>query len=869
MSQHYVLHLNDSQADLETVGGKGASLARLATAGLPVPGGFHITTEAYRQFVAASGLQSRILAALEVADASQPATLDTASQAIHLLFTQADIPTPIADAVAQAYSDLSAQPIAVAVRSSATAEDLPDASFAGQQETYLNISGTGAVLEAVKKCWASLWTARAIGYRARQNIDPDSVALAVVVQELVFADAAGILFTANPLSGSRDEAVVNAAWGLGEAIVGGMVTPDTLTVDKASGRVLARETANKQMMTVRVEGGTEEQPVPEARRSAPVLDDKKAAELVQQGVQIEKLYGTPMDIEWTLKDGTFAIVQARPITALPDAPIEWRPPDPKGVYMRSSIVDLMPGPLSPLFTSLGISSLLRQFKPMTRRMIGAEGEFAKDYFTSIHSYGYMNTTFPTKTWGWILFAMIPAYPRLLRSLVPLWRDELHPEYQAAVAQYADKIPDRMSAAELWRDAQALVDAATYYISGLMFATMGASAGGEGLLTQAYNKMAKQEGDPPATTLMMGWDNIPIRAERSLYDLAMWCHGREDLAVYVLETPSDKLTDRLVNEQAPAHVDPEDWRELQSRFEQHLATFGHIVFQLDFAAPLPLDHPAPMLENIKMYLRGEGANPRERQRASEEKRIQTTETMLGRLRGLKLWAFRLALNWGQPLSAIREDALAEIGLAYPMLREMLRELGRQFVEADAIEQAEDIFWLEKEEIDAGVAALEGGKVLANLSDSVARRKAFQQKMKQITPPPMIPYKKRIMGIKTDSFIAHSQDAETGDTLKGVATSAGKVTAPACVLHGPEDFDQMKPGDVLVAGATTPAWTTLFAMASAVVTDIGGPLSHGSIVAREYGIPAVMGTGVATRRIQSGQMITVDGDAGTVELVVEAP
>ncbi len=272
----------------------------------------------------------------------------------------------------------------------------------------------------------------------------------------------------------------------------------------------------------------------------------------------------------------------------------------------------------------------------------------------------------------------------------------------------------------------------------------------------------------------------------------------------------------------------------------------------------------MLETIKMYLRGEGTNPHERQQASEQKRVQTTETMLKRLKGFKLWLFRKVLNWAQSLSEVREDALAEIGLAYPKIRELLREFGQRFVEAGAIQDAEDIFWLEKDEINACVEKLERNQTLDNLSAQVEKRKAFNQKVAQVTPPPMIPMKDRVMGFKSDIFIAHTEEAQTGNVLKGVPTSAGKVTAPACILHGPEDFDQMRPGDVLVAGTTTPAWTPLFAMASAVVTDIGGPLSHGSIVAREYGIPAVMGTGVATRRIQSGQIITVDGTKGEVIL-----
>jgi phosphohistidine swiveling domain-containing protein len=320
---------------------------------------------------------------------------------------------------------------------------------------------------------------------------------------------------------------------------------------------------------------------------------------------------------------------------------------------------------------------------------------------------------------------------------------------------------------------------------------------------------------------------------------------------------------LKNGQPPAGVEGQDWSELHDRFASHLEQFGHIIFQMDFAESLPLDHPEPMLENIKMYLRGEGVNPHQRQQASQAKRIQTAQVVLERLKGIRRWAFKLALKAGQSMAEVREDALADIGLGYPVLRAMLRELGRRLVQVGIIEQADDIFWLEKEEIAAMVTA--GG---GSLAERVTGRKAAWLKFKAATPPSMLPLKERYMGFKTDGFLAQATGENTGGTLKGVATSPGVVTAPARVLHGPEDFDQMLPGEVLVAGTTTPAWTPLFAMASAVVTDIGGPLSHGSIVAREYGIPAVMGTGVATRRIQSGQVITVDGDSGVVTLSGEA-
>ncbi|MGH2459593.1 MAG: PEP/pyruvate-binding domain-containing protein [Chloroflexota bacterium] len=357
-----VLALADPSATLERVGGKGASLARLAAAGLPVPTGFDVTTAAYRRFVTENGLQDKILEAVSAATTDDPTTLEAASRTIEGLFAGSPIPADVADAIRQAYRQLGGGDRPVAVRSSATAEDLPELSFAGQQETYLNQRGDTMVLEAVKRCWASLWTARAIGYRAHHGIAPTDVSLAVVVQELVPADAAGILFTANPLTGARDQVVIDAAWGLGEAIVGGQVTPDTVVAAKATGAILSQEIAAKDLMTVRTAEGTREEPVPADERTRAVISPRQVAELVRLGARIEAVYGQPIDVEWARENDRFFILQARPITALPEPPAqspeaataEWAVPNPKGHYMRGSVLELLPDPLSPLFATLGL-----------------------------------------------------------------------------------------------------------------------------------------------------------------------------------------------------------------------------------------------------------------------------------------------------------------------------------------------------------------------------------------------------------------------------------------------------------------------------------------------------------------------------------
>jgi phosphohistidine swiveling domain-containing protein len=868
MTLEYILPLSDSRATLETVGGKGASLVRLINADLPVPGGFHITTEAYRKFVSFNNLEINIQAAMERVDLSNPATAETASQRIKELFMQAEIPGDIAAEIVQAYAELPGKNPAVAVRSSATAEDLPEASFAGQQETYLNISGAGNLLEATKKCWTSLWTARAISYRLQQGISTEGVALAVVVQLLVPAEVAGILFTANSITGQRDQAVINAAWGLGEAVVGGKVTPDTIVVDKEARRVVDYNIANKQVMTVRINGTTEDQAVPETLRHVPVLSEEDSIELTKMGMEIEALYQMPMDIEWTLTDGNFAIVQARPITALPEEalapPTDWPMPDPNGQYMRASIVDLMPDPLSPLFATLGLEAINRGIMEMGRDLLNFPEGFLLDIMLTINGYAYQKASYSRNELWVIVSKMVPAFPRLLREGVTYWQEEAHPHYVEKANRWREKDIASLPASELLVGINELVDAFAHHLGALMASTMGPSAGSETLFTYVYEKLIQREGDPSAPTFLLGYDSIPIQGEKALYDLAIWCKGHDSLTDFLIETSSEQIVSQLDESQPPQGVEVSVWEEWRLRFKDYLDKYGYSVYDMDYAKPLPMDEPAPLIETLKLFVTGRGRSPYERQEAYREQREQAVDATRARLRGFKRWAFEKTLGIAQTRVPLREDGITELGLGYPVLRELLRELGRRFVTAGAIQEANDIFWLEQAEVESMVEALESNQALDDMKEIVQERRLLWQARKLATPPPQLPPGKKYMGLDIEGVLAGGEGGLEGDVITGVPTSPGKVTATARVLHGPEDFDQMKPGDILVAGITTPAWTPLFTMASGVVTDIGGPLSHGSIVAREYGIPAVMGTGIGSKLIRSGQTITLDGTAGTVEL-----
>lgn len=868
MTVAYTLKLADPAATLALAGGKGTSLARLASAGLPVPDGYHITTDAYRDFVAANGLHPRILAALQPVDPARPATLEQAAQAIDALFAGGAMPPDLAAAIVQAYAALPGDNPAVAVRSSATAEDLPEASFAGQQETFLNVSGSSSLLEAVRRCWASLWTARAIGYRRRQGIAPEEVTLAVVVQMLAPAEAAGILFTANPVTGRRDETVISAAWGLGEAVVGGLVTPDTLTVAKASGAIVDRQIADKTIMTVRTAEGTTEQPVPDALRHVAVLSDAAAAALARMGMQVETLYGMPMDIEWALVDGEIFILQARPITALPanaEALAEtWEMPDPKGHYMRVSITELLPDPLTPLFDTLGMNAIDRGIDRIMQEMLNMPPAALKGFMVSINGYAYQNGHFTSRQWWLLLTRMAPAMIRVLREGVAYWRNRVHPHYVATTQRWETAPAANLSARELWTGITELLDAFGWHLGSLMVSTMGTTAGSEGLFTKVYEKTIQRPGDPAAPTFLMGFDSIPILGEKALYDIAQWASERPALAAYLAATPASDLADAW-QATPPATVAGDVWQAWQARFAAFLERFGYSIYDMDFAKPLPMDDPAPLLETLRLFIAGRGKSPYTRQQEYADRRVAAVAGVRQRIGGIRHWLFEKTLRWAQSQAPLREDGIAEIGLAYPTLHRLFLELGRRLTDKEVIAEAGDIYWLTEGEVTDAVQALESGRPVTRLHDAVLARRAQWHARKQLTPPPQLPVNAKYLGmIKTEGIMAMRTGQADGDEIQGLGASPGKVTGTAYVLHGPQDFDQMEPGAILVASITTPAWTPLFALAAGVVTDIGGPLSHGSIVAREYGIPAVLGTGVATKRIHSGQTITVDGSTGTVTL-----
>ena len=929
---------------LDVVGGKGRSLSRMARAGFDVPGGFHVTTRAYRRFVADNELAAKIAELARPELKNGVVSFERASEGIQALFAEHEMASEIADAVRAAYARLPDAP-AVAVRSSATAEDLPDLSFAGQQETYLNVTGADAVVTAVRKCWASLWTAQAIAYRHQNGIDQDAVAMAVVVQIMVPSDVSGILFTANPATGARDEMIVNASFGLGEAVVGGLVTADTYVVDRDT--FAAKETtvgAKDRMIVADGEQGTRFAEVSAAERERPSLSDAMLRELAETAVKIEEMQGAPQDIEWAYRAGELRLLQSRPITNLPVPPIkvEWVPRPPARYLSRRQIVENMPDPICPLFEELYLTEGLESSRKGKSLMIGGG-----PVFVTLNGYAYQRFDWPQ------LFDTVMRGHGLRDKKGPDEQEKTiedadldQAEYEAAKAEHerfkrnaeeqrakrrelaerdmvrfaADMSAEDRAAFEAWsaeQDADEMALAVAFpesknptYVAfnntttndGQLqewhdvtrprlvgarekWAALDVAGATDAKLLEGIRALGIEEGyywssnsshtfgvakstdDQFQTFLretlpdhhfisgqfLSGIESKSMQANAHLFEIAKQIRRNDELAYLLLTMPSKFLLDKLRAR--------DDAKAVVAALDDYLGIYGHQGYSMDFMVPTQVEDPSPLFATLKAMVADDNYDPKDQDRRAAAVREKKTEEIVQLLDGLTYWQFRYRLWLGRKYNYIREEVAFHFGYTWPVLRPMALELGRRMVAAGTFGQADDVFFLVTEELERAIAARQRGEAVAELGELAAERRILREARKRHHPPGTVPQEaSQIEGIRFKETQIKNDDAS--DTMRGFPVSSGRVTAPASVILGPEDFDNMRPGSILVSPLTTPAWTQLFAHAVGLVTDMGSILAHGSIVAREYGIPAVLGVGNGTVRIKHGQTLTIDGDAGTV-------
>ncbi|HZB81318.1 MAG TPA: PEP/pyruvate-binding domain-containing protein [Rubrobacteraceae bacterium] len=851
--------------DLERGGGKGANLGELISIGLPVPPGFCVTTAAYRRAVAETGLAEAIDEALrDIREEEDLASAEAASADIGTLFEDLPLPEDLAEAILAAYHSLGAPP--VAVRSSATTEDLPDASFAGQQATSLNVRGGDELLGAVRRCWASLWLTRAIAYRKRQGFPHERAAVAVVVQRLVPAEVAGVLFTANPVTGARDELVVNAASGLGEVVVDGLTTPDSFILDRVTLTIRQQQTGRQEVETILTERGTTERPLGPDRATHPTLDEAQLARLGEVGLQIERHFGGPQDIEWAYAGGQLWVLQARPITNLPPVPLEdvrWEPPFPNSAWWRRQVVENLPEPLSPLFDELyvreGLELSIDAMMTFFRWTYFRLEDFAdRPFFTTINGYAYSRANYKL-SWSTIpiiLRLTFDEFRILFREGPAYWREHALPSYLATIEQWKEVDPTEAPDERLLVGVRelALEDARYWFACALM---IGAAKITDALLNR-FLALATPSRSLTSGTFLRGFPSPTVDAETELEGLVEQIRTSDELRALVAATPAADLPEAMGG--TPAS---QTWL---ATFWRYLDQYGHQVYNLDFVVPTQVDGPLPVLLSIKAMAQRPGRDPRTRQRAIVAERDTLVEETARSFDPLRRKLFRVLLGWAQRFGPYREQALFYMGAGWPTLRRLALELGRRLVESGSLLTAEDVFFLETSELREAIAAGKAEHPRPGFAHLARDRRELREARKRLHPPPVVPpdHKVRFGPLDMSAWETQQRNELTGMVLRGFAVSPGRVSAPASVILSPADFFRMEPDTILVCPTTTPAWTPLFAQARGLVTDVGGVLAHGSIVAREYAIPAVLGTGQASQRIRHGQSVTVDGDQGLVFL-----
>ena len=893
---NYILSFTSIGATLAHAGGKGANLARLVQAGFTVPPGFIVTTAAYLAFVEANQLQPRILTLAQSSSSGDAADFENASAAIRALFEQGTLPAEIAAEITSTYRTLPNSPTLafsnppVAVRSSATAEDLPGLAFAGQQDTYLNLVGEAAVLDAVKRCWGSLWTARAMAYRARNHIPAEGVALAVVIQKMIAAESSGVLFTANPVTGHRDEMVIEASFGLGEAIVSGQVDPDNYVINQLEWKIAERKLGAKETaILARPSGGTER--VQHEAKQEQALPDTQIIELAQLARRVADHFGSPQDIEWAWANRQLYLLQARPITSLYPLPEHIGPAETLRLYVNFNAIQGVSEPLTPLGIDAlrllfsGVPRLLRLYRSPRQLLPEAGGRLFLDFTDMVRDprlrkvgLALLASTepggretllrlieagrFPPKrilTVRRMVTLFLTLLPLLRRLLTALFRpDQVRPRLIAEAEQYL---------AEVQQHAQAATDLATCLRAmetdlphaerislNIMPVVMPVVSGG---LPLVEGWLSAWLGEPPgaALPLLQGLPgNVTMEMNLKLWAAAQKIRADAESLGVMRAQPVEALVRAYRQGQLPANG-----QEVLGAFLQTYGMRG--TAEIDLGKPRWRDDPTPVLQMLWGYLQLE--DPHLAPDVLFQHRIEQAERLareyVARARKLRFGWLRARLLGGlirrmRILGGLREAPLFYIARVYGIYRAALLGYAQELVTQGELERADDIFFVPLETLKR----FAGGEKV-DLKTIVAVNRADYERERGRKQMP------RILLSTGEAFYEGVSDATASENdLVGEAVSPGLIEGRVQVIFDPHQA-HLEPGAILVCPSTDPGWTPLFLTAGGLVMEIGGLMTHGSIVAREYGLPAVVGVHQATTRLQTGQRVRVDGHHGRVTIL----
>ncbi|MFC5826028.1 rifamycin-inactivating phosphotransferase [Nonomuraea insulae] len=875
----YVLGFHDiDKTQLTLVGGKGANLGELSAIGeVRVPYGFCVTTEAYQEVVEGDPSISALIDGLAGLRADDRAGIAAACTRLRAAIESLTVPEEIQHEVIRHLQDAGGEDVPCAVRSSATAEDLPSSSFAGQQDTYLNVRGTEALIDSVRRCWASLFTDRATAYRIQNGFDHRAVRLSVVVQQMIFPDAAGIMFTADPVSANRRVTSIDAGFGLGEAFVSGLVNADNYRVK--AGQIIDKKIVEQtKELRASASGGTQEQPIEPERRSAQKLSDGQILRLESLGRRIESHFGKPQDIEWALCDGRFYVLQSRPITTL--YPVPPAHDDKNHVYVSYGHRQMMTDAFAPL--GLSLFSLLHDKLGRTAGVV-AGNRFYKDVSAELTSAWARPATL--KSLGQVDVLMANALRTVLKrkdfvaSLahgktsmldfgeggpLPIVRQYLKlareddpgvvPDLIARTEATVDRLRRGLAGKSGEELFEAIIDDHDV-LAELTFDPRSVAAAFLGI--QSVNWVNKHmeawlgEKNAADAISQSADHNVVAAMGLGLLDVADVVREHPDVMRYLESAERDTFFAGLARFEGGDLV--------KDAIQDYLRTYGmHCAGDIDITRTRWSEDPTLLvpllLGNIKNF------PPGERERKAEQGRAEarrTIDDLLDRLRKLPGGAGK-AKKAARKMSLIRhfigyrEYSKHSLLLRYEIYKRALMEEAGKLVERGIIKRPEDVYFLSLEELRKVVGT---GELDYSI---ISRRREAHETYQKLVPPRVI--------TSEGEVISGEYDAGTlpEGALAGIAVSSGVVEGRARVILSMEQAD-VQEGDILVTVFTDPSWSPLFVSVKGVVMEVGGVMTHGAVVAREYGLPAVVGVEGATRRIEDGQLIRVNGSEGYVEIL----
>ncbi|MBC1565379.1 phosphoenolpyruvate synthase [Listeria booriae] len=861
---NYVLEFEKiDQTNKALVGGKGANLGECAKiSGFQVPTGFCLTTEAYQKAVSENEILQALLHQLSAQKITNQDQISKIGQSIRVLIEEIEIPREIEAEITDHLAKIGSEQ-AYAIRSSATAEDLPTASFAGQHDTYLNIIGKTEILKHIKKCWASLFTDRAIIYRIQNNFAHTDVQLSVVIQQMVFPSASGILFTADPITGNRKTLSIDASFGLGEALVSGLVSADVYKVQENT--IIEKNIATKKLAIYSIKtGGTETKSLPADQQTNQTITDRQILQLEQLGRSIEAYFGKPQDIEWCLADDQFYIVQSRPITTL--FPVPKEVDNENHVYLSVGHQQMMTDPIKPLGLAfyllitpapmriaggrLFVDITPNLAAPASREIlingIGQSDPLMKDAIeTIVAREGFIetNTTeearpIPTPSAD----KPIENIPEIATSLIA--------NNEASLAKLKQTIQTKSGSAvfdlileDIPEFKRVLFNADNLRV---LLSAMNAA-------TWLNEKMQEWLGETNvADTLSQSVDNnITAEMGLELLDVADAIRPYPEVIAFLQNTKDPNFLEKL--------GDLQGGEAARDAITTYLDKYGmRCAGEIDISRTRWSEDPTiliPMiLSNIKNFQ--PNASHQKFEQARQEA-LQKEQDLLARLKNLpdgeqKAAKTKEVITVLRNLTGYREYPKYGMINRYFVYKQALLKEAAQLVQAGVIKELEDIFYLNFEELHEVVRT---GQLDYTI---ITTRKADYNQFDNLTPPRVLTSDGEIITGK------YKRENLPSDAIIGLPVSSGTIEGRARVILNMADAN-LEEGDILITPFTDPSWTPLFVSIKGLVTEVGGLMTHGAVIAREYGLPAVIGVENATTRIQDGDQIRVNGTEGYIEIL----